>query len=229
MRIAIVDDRREDSGLLSGLVSEWAVERELPLQAEVFPSAEAFLFRWAEMKFDILLLDVEMGGMDGVTLAKQVRGEDEAVQLVFITGYSDYIAEGYEVAALHYLMKPVQKEKLFSVLDRAADKLRRNQQILTLEISGELIRIPLYELRYLEASKNYVTLHGREAYTVKRPLKEFEAELDSRFFRVGRGFIVNLERVRRVTRTEVVLDSGECLPLPRGAYELLNRAIIGQD
>ncbi len=229
MRIAIVDDRREDSGLLSGLVSEWAVERELPLQAEVFPSAEAFLFRWAEMKFDILLLDVEMGGMDGVTLAKQVRGEDEAVQLVFITGYSDYIAEGYEVAALHYLMKPVQKEKLFSVLDRAADKLRRNQQILTLEISGELIRIPLFELRYLEASKNYVTLHGKEAYTVKRPLKDFEAELDSRFFRVGRGFIVNLERVRRVTRTEVVLDSGECLPLPRGAYEPLNRAIIGQD
>lgn len=228
MRIAIVDDRQEDSGLLSGLVTEWAAKREIPLQSETFPSAEAFLFRWEERKFDMLLLDVEMDGMDGVTLAKQVRREDEIVQLVFITGYSDYIAEGYEVAALHYLVKPVQKEKLFSVLDRAAEKLKRDQQVLDLEISGELVRLPLFELRYLEAAKNYVTLHGKKDYTVKRPLKDFEVKLDSRFFRVGRGVIVNLERVRRVTRTEVVLDSGECLPLPRGAYEPLNRAIISQ-
>lgn len=229
MRAAIVDDRREDSRLLSGLVTEWAEKREIPLQAEVFPSAEAFLFRWEEKKFDMLLLDVEMDGMDGVTLAKRVRREDETVQLVFITGYSDYIAEGYEVAALHYLMKPVQKEKLFSVLDRAAERLKRNQRVLDLEISGELVRVPLFELRYLEAAKNYVTLHGKEDHTVKIPLKDFEAKLDSRFFRVGRRFIVNLERVRKVTKTEVVLDSGECLPLPRGAYEPLNRAIIGQD
>ncbi len=229
MRIAIVDDRREDSGLLSALVTEWSEKRGLPLQEEAFPSAEAFLFRWAEKKFDILLLDVEMDGMDGVTLAKQMRREDETVQLVFITGYSDYIAEGYEVAALHYLMKPVQKGKLFSVLDRAAEKLKRNQKVLDLEISGELVRLPLYELRYLEAAKNYVTLHAKETYTVKSPLKEFEVKLDSRFFRVSRGFIVNLERVRKVTRTEVVLDSGDCLPLPRGAYEPLNRAIICQN
>ncbi len=228
MRMAIVDDRQEDSGLLSVLTAEWAEKREIPLQKEVFPSAEAFLFRWAEKAFDILLLDVEMDGMDGVTLAKQVRREDETVQLVFITGYSDYIAEGYEVAALHYLMKPVRKEKLFSVLDRAFAKLQRNRQVLNLEISGELFRVPLFELRYLESAKNYVTLHAKETYTVKRPLKDFEGELDSRFFRLGRGFIVNLERVQKVTRTEVVLDSGERLPLPRNAYEPLNRAIINQ-
>ncbi len=228
MRMAIVDDRQEDSGLLSVLTAEWAEKRAIPLQKEVFPSAEAFLFRWAEKAFDILLLDVEMDGMDGVTLAKQVRREDETVQLVFITGYSDYIAEGYEVAALHYLMKPVQKEKLFSVLDRAFAKLQRNRQVLNLEISGELFRVPLFELRYLESAKNYVTLHAKETYTVKRPLKDFEGELDNRFFRLGRGFIVNLERVQKVTRTEVVLDSGERLPLPRNAYEPLNRAIINQ-
>lgn len=228
MRIAIIDDRREDSGLLTGLVAEWARVHELSPQVEAFPSAESFLFRWSELKFDILLLDVEMGGMDGVTLAKRVRQEDETVQLVFVTGYSDYIAEGYEVSALHYLMKPVQKGKLFSVLDRAAETLRRNQRVLNLDIGGELVRVPLFELRYLEAAKNYVTLHGRESYTVKRPLKEFEGKLDSRFFRVGRGFIVNLERIRKVTRAEITLDSGECLPLPRGAYEALNRAIINQ-
>lgn len=75
-------------------------------------SAEKFLFHYADDKaWDILLLDIEMGAMDGVTMAKRVRQDNEAVQIVFITGYSDYIAEGYEVAALHYLMKPVNKDR----------------------------------------------------------------------------------------------------------------------
>ncbi len=226
MRIAMVDDRQEDSCLVSSLVEEWAGEREIGLQAEVFSSAEAFLFRLEECRFDMLLLDVEMGGMDGVTLAKRVRRDDEVVQIVFITGYSDYIAEGYEVAALHYLVKPVDREKLFSVLDRAAAKLRQNQRVLDLTVSGELVRIPLFELKYLEVFQNYVTLHAGETYTVKRPLKDFERELDNRFFRVGRGMIVNLEHIRRVSRKEIVLSGGEVLPLPRGAYESLNRAII---
>ena len=63
-----------------------------------------------------------MGAMDGVELAKRLRKTNDTVQIVFITGYSDYIAEGYEVAALHYLMKPVKEDKLFSVLDRAVEK-----------------------------------------------------------------------------------------------------------
>ena len=84
----------------------------------------------------ILLLDIEMGGMDGVTMARKVRQADDAVQIIFITGYSDYIAEGYEVEALNYLMKPVDEEKLFSVLGRAAEKLRKNERTLTLDLGG---------------------------------------------------------------------------------------------
>ena len=189
--------------------------------------ADAFLFRYAEDKsFDLLLLDVEMPGTDGVTLAKTVRQENEAVQIVFITGYSDYIAEGYDVAALHYLVKPVSREKLFAVLDRAWEKHRRNARCLNLELSGELVRLPLYEVRYLDVHQNYVTVHARQDYTVKRTLGEFEAQLDEGFLRVGRGMILNLKQIRRVTKKEVVLADGTALPLPRGAYEPLNRAII---
>lgn len=226
-RIAIVDDNRTDADFVGKLLARWAGERQLALRTEVFPSAESFLFRYAEDKaFDILLLDIEMGRMDGVALAKEIRKENEAVQIVFITGYSDYIAEGYEVAALHYLMKPVERDKLFAVLDRAMEKRRQNQRCMLLEQAGEMARVPFYEVAYLDVQQNYVTVHGKEPYTVKRSLKDFEDELDSRFFRAGRGLILNLDHIRRVTRTEVTLDTGEKLPLPRGAYESLNRAII---
>ena len=130
------------------------------------------------------------------------------------------------MAALHYLLKPVNREKFFSVLDRAVEKHKQNERCLNLELSGEMVRIPLYEIRYLEVCHNYVTIHAGEDYTVKRTLGEFEKELDQRFCRVGRALIVNLKFIRRVTRTEVFLADGTSLPLPRGAYEPLNRAII---
>lgn len=227
MKIAICDDSAVDRDYTAGMVEVWAKDREISLILRKFPSAEAFLFQYAEEKdWDILLLDIEMGALDGVSMAKSVRKENEAVQIVFLTGYSDYIAEGYEVAALHYLMKPIKSEKLRVVLDRAAEKRKQQDRCLNLELSGEMVRLPFYEIRYLEVRQNYVTLHAKREYTVKRTLGEFEKELDQRFFRVGRSLILNLKDVRRVTRTEVRLSDGTVLPLPRGAYEPLNRAII---
>ena len=226
-RVAIVDDSKTDAEFVHGILNSWVEQRQTDILLEVFPSAEAFLFRYAEDKeWDILLLDIEMGAMDGVTMAKRVRQDNEAVQIVFITGYSDYIAEGYEVAALHYLMKPVNREKLLTVLDRAMEKRRQEERCLNLEAYGEMVRIPFYEIRYLDVHQNYVTVHAKADYTVKRTLGDFEKELDDRFFRVGRGMILNLKYIQRVTKTEVRLSDGTVLPLPRGAYEPLNRAII---
>lgn len=226
-RAAICDDSSADAEFVQEILRAWAAERLIAVQTEVFPSAESFLFRYAEDKaFDLLLLDIEMGAMDGVTMARRVRRDNEAVQIVFITGYSDYIAEGYEVAAIHYLMKPVSREKLFSVLDRALEKGRQNARFLDLELPGEMVRIPFYEIRYLDVRQNYVTVHGKRDYTVKRSLGEFERELDERFFRVSRAAIVNLSRISRVTKTDVYLNDGSVIPLPRGAYEGVNRAII---
>ncbi|MBP3700749.1 MAG: response regulator transcription factor [Lachnospiraceae bacterium] len=226
-RVAICDDNAADAGFVQAMLQDWAAKRQVDVSSQVFASAEAFLFHYEEDKaFDVLLLDIEMGAMDGVTMAKRIRRDNEAVQIVFITGYSEYIAEGYEVAALHYLMKPVNREKLFAVLDRAMEKSKQNERCLNLELGGEMVRIPFYEIRYLDVRQNYVTIHGKREYTVKRALSEFEKELDQRFCRACRGLIVNLKYIQRVTKSEVYLSDGTVLPLPRGAYEPLNRAII---
>ena len=170
-RVAIVDDSNIDAEYVQSILSAWAQDRQVGVQAQRFVSAENFLFHYADDKdWDILLLDIEMGAMDGVTMAKRVRQDNEAVQIVFITGYSEYISEGYEVAALHYLMKPVNTEKLRQVLDRAADKLQRNERCLTLELSGEVVRLPLYQIRWAEVRQNYLTIHAKADYTVKMAL-----------------------------------------------------------
>ena len=225
--VAICDDSVNDAEFVKTILLSWANERMHEVRADVFPSAESFMFEYDENKrYDILLLDIEMGRMDGVTMARHVRAENKAVQIVFITGYSDYIAEGYDVEALHYLMKPVNREKLYNVLDRAVEKLELSERCLNLELSGEMMRIPVYEILYLDVNRNYVTIHADKDYTVKRTLAEFEAELGSGFSRIGRAMIVNLKHIRRVRKTELHLSNGVVLPLPRGAYEPLNRAII---
>lgn len=226
-KIAICDDCQADRQYVLNMVHTWAAGAGHVICADVFPSAEAFLFRYTEESdYDILLLDIEMGAMDGVAMAKQVRKSNDTIQIVFITGYSDYISEGYEVAALHYLLKPVKEEKLYSVLDRAVEKISKNEKILHFESGSEMVRVPIYQIRYADVSGNYVTVHALSDVTVKMTLSELEKQLDDRFYRVGRSALVNLTQISRVTKTEIKLSDGTAISLPRGAYDGINRAII---
>ena len=226
-KIAICDDSDADRQYVLNMVHAWAASADHVVHTDTFTSAENFLFHYAEESdYDILLLDVEMGAMDGVTMAKQLRRNNDTVQIVFVTGYSDYISEGYEVAALHYLMKPVKEEKLCSVLDRAAEKLSKNEKVLKFELGGEMVRVPICQIRYADVCGNYVTIHALSDITVKMTLGELEKQLDERFYRVGRSAIINLTQISRVTKAEIKLSDGTAIPLPRGAYDGINRAII---
>ncbi len=226
-KIAICDDSDADRQYVLNMVNAWAAQTSHVVHTDTFSSAENFLFHYSEENdYDILLLDIEMEAMDGVTMAKQLRKSNDTVQIVFITGYSDYISEGYEVAALHYLMKPVKEEKLCSVLDRATEKLARNDKVLNFESGGEMVRVPIYQIRYADVFGNYVTIHASSDVTVKMTLGELEKQLDERFYRAGRSCVVNLTQISRVTRTEIKLSDGTAIPLPRGAYDGINRAII---
>lgn len=223
-RIAVIDDNPTDIEYVSSLVRTWTGS----VQIESFPSAESFLFTYAEDKaWDILLLDIEMGAMNGVELAKTIRRENETVQLVFITGFPDFIGEGYEVSALHYLMKPVSPEKLYAVLDRAAANLEKKEKQLriTHERQTDFVKVP--EILYVEAQRQYVLIHtSGETYRMKASLAEMEGELDEYFFKCQRSFIVNLRHVKRIQSTNVVLKDGTEVPISRGLAEKIGKEMI---
>ncbi|MBD9208176.1 MAG: DNA-binding response regulator [Clostridiales bacterium] len=227
LKIGICDDDPAQVTLTETLTASWAKENGHSIKIKTYKDAESFLFDFEEENdFDILLLDIEMGDMNGVTLAKNIRKKGETVQIIFITGYSDYISDGYDVAALHYLMKPLKAEKLFEVLNRAAVKIKKDEKTLTVRTEEETFRIPIREIKYIDVCKNDITIHAKRDITVRKTLSEIEKELDGRFFRTGRQSIINLDYVRRTTKNSVTLAGGEEIPLPRGAYEAINRAII---
>lgn len=120
LSIAICEDVPSERELLLSLARDWARARARTFPSRRLPRRRRLSFTAPGGKeFDLLLLDIGMRGMSGMELARELRAQGCGAQIVFITGYADCMAEGYDVGALHYLLKPVSREKLFSVLDRA--------------------------------------------------------------------------------------------------------------
>ena len=227
-KIAICDDSDVDRQYVLNMVNHWASSANHMLHTDTFTSAENFLFHYAdESDYDILLLDIEMGAMNGVDLAKTIRKINDTVQIVFITGFPDFIAEGYEVSALHYLMKPVSEEKLHAVLDKAAANLAKSEKRLCITHDRQTDFIPLSQITYIEAQKQYVELHTSDVlYRMKSSLADIESKLDEYFFRCQRSFIVNLRYVIRIKNDCVVLKNGAEVPISRGMAKKIGKEII---
>ncbi len=231
MHIAICDDNPVQAGNLQKIVTGWMKKRGVCAAVSLFPSAEAFLFEYAENKtFDILLLDIQLSGMNGVELARRIRESDAHPQIVFITAYSDFAADGYEVDALHYLVKPIEPEKLCGVLDKAAKNLSKAEPAVMLETEEGIVRLPEKDVIYAEAFSHVVTIHcARNAcdnLTVKTPISELEILLGGSFVRCHRSYLVGLRHIRQITRCDVILDDGSKLPLSRRSYDAVNRKFI---
>ena len=228
MRIAICDDDRATADYIASQVSVWAMGQDDPVTADIFPSAEAFLFCYAEDKdYQLLLLDIEMGEQNGIDLAKTIRRENEEVQIAFITGYPDFMAQGYEVSALHYLMKPVSPEKLFALLDRAKRSLAREKRAVLLPLEGESLRLLVEDIQSVEAFDHHLEVTtAQEVHRVKLTLREMEGMLGNTFVCVCRGCLANLRHIRRITRIDVELDNGKVLPVSRRNYNDVNKAML---
>lgn len=227
-KIAICDDEVTEIKYLSSLVTNWARQSGNVTAIWTFESAEGFLFNYAEHKdYDILLLDIEMKAINGIDLAKQIRADNSLVQIIFITGFPDFIADGYEVSALHYLMKPVSGKKLSEVLKRAVVNLGKTKQKVLFSIDGETVGVTADKIMFVEAFAHSVVISTLDnSFEVKMSISEAERLLGDEFIRCHRSYIVGLKYISRITKTDVILDNDELVPLARSAYGKVNQAFI---
>lgn len=210
-------------------IARWGSSTGRHVQVQTFCSSEQFLFWWDEDKsFDLLVLDIEMGSISGMELAKKLRREKAGVAIVFVTGFEQYMSEGYEVEALHYLLKPVQKEKLFLVLERAMAREAEEKKHM-FETREGVILLPLSKVWYVEAQKHTCILHtAGDAYVLPRGIGSIRQELAAEpdFQMCHRSYLVNMKHVAAVVQGALVLDNGERLPVSRGMTAAVNQAFI---
>ncbi|EST13523.1 LytR/AlgR family response regulator transcription factor [Sporolactobacillus laevolacticus] len=229
MKIAICDDDKPQREYLATLVNEWAKKSGIRITLKMFADAQSFLFSWSTDKsYDALLLDIQMPELNGMELARTIRRSNESLSIIFITGFSDYMDEGYEVSALHYLMKPVKKVKLFAVLERASIKLKKESKTLLIEYDGAMIRINQNDIICLEAFAHTIELTTADhSYQIKSSIDLLEHQLDSDLFiRPHRSYLIGLHYISQIAKSEMILDNGNRVPISRRRYTEVNQAFI---
>ena len=226
-RIAICDDEQNQIEYITSIVASWSAHEGHGCEIRTFASAEAFLFEYEEDKaYDILLLDVEMKNINGIELAKRIRKDNNRAEIIFITSHFEFVGEGYEVDALHYLIKPISLEKLTQVLTKAAEKLSVEPPSVVISCEGETVKLYESDILYVESFLHYIVIHTKDnEYKIKENISVFENKVSDVFYRIHRSYLVSLKYITRISRTSVNIGNTE-LPLSRGKYDNINRAFI---
>lgn len=227
LKIAICDDEQNQIEYITALVSSWSVGTGHTSDIRTFASAEAFLFEYEEDRaYDILLLDVEMANISGIELAKRIRKDNNRAEIVFITSHFEFVGEGYEVDALHYLIKPVSADKLCKVLSKAVERLSADPPSVVITCEGETVKLYEGDILYVESFLHYIVIHTKaKEYKIKESISAFEEKLSDDFYRIHRSYIASLKHITKISRTSINIGKDE-LPLSRGKYDDINRAFI---
>lgn len=228
LKIAVCEDDPLQADRILKILSQWGKEKEHRTEIRTYASGEAFLCDYEkETDFNLLLLDIEMKGISGVELAKYLRKEGNHGEILFLTSHTEFYGEGYEVDALHYLIKPVPDEKLWEVLDRAAHRLSAEPPFILINAEGQTVKLYEQEICYVEAFSHYISFVTEDGtYRVREKISEAEQRLSEGFFRNHRSYLVSLNHIKKIERSEVWMENGRCLPLARGKYDEINRAYI---
>ena len=227
MYIALCDDQAEQLNNLVQLFQLWQDDRRFSLRYKTFQNAADLLDAAQHEPFTSYFLDVMMPGMDGLSVAREIRQSDHTVDIVFFTSSTGFAYESYSVQAMEYLLKPVRQETLFPILDRLALNEQRPKEGLTLKSGSSLVRILYSQLTYVEVNGKhiYFNLIDGSVREVFGTLKEYEDQLLSRpeFMRVHRSYIANMLQVAEFSSSGIHTFSGKQLPVSRLLYPQLRQ------
>ena len=195
LHIAICDDEENEIEYLKHAVEDWAKKEDILTNIETYASAESFLLQYEECKdYKILLLDVKMSGMSGIDLAKKIRQNQDNAEIFFITSHFEFIGEGYEVDALHYLVKPVKVSKMDEVPSKAKRKIEAGEPSIIIHYEGEVVKLNEEEILYLESLSHYVAIYTKDKeYKIKANISTFAQELGEDFYQTHRSYLVSLK------------------------------------
>ena len=197
MRFAICDDDIQQGTQLANMVRT----TDEAVVCETYTSGEALVADIRDgQDFDAVFLDMEMPGMDGIAAGNAIRAIDERLIIVFVTSHTQYAVASFQCEPLDYLVKPVEIERLCTVLEKIRHRTRKQRITITFEEGGAYVRLYCDEIVYCESSRNYAIIHTKDAlYRVRMTSAELEARLEpGRFVRCHRSYIVNLEEVKKV-------------------------------
>lgn len=217
INIAICEDNVIDQLILQKLVTTLFLDRKVKCQIECFPTGEALLEKYEAGKYDLVILDVHMGKINGIDTGRTIRGRDRDVELIYCTGSPEFALESYDVFAIGYLLKPYEKKKIDLLLGYFLErKPKFKNNYITVRSKYQERVLSFESIMYVESSDKVVkyNLDNNEEVTVYEKLVNVESELeDPRFMRCHQSYIVNLDYVEGVDDNDFLLPGEVRVPI----------------
>ena len=199
VKIVICDDVTEDIKLLSGVLATYDSSFEIITYADGQTLIDEFMD--FDLSVDILFLDIYMPGIDGIKTAQEIRARRKDVKIIFLSSSKDYYPQAYEVFAFNYIVKPFDRERLYAVLSRALDELRKESDKIRIQYKGAVHSVDCRNIRYVESRDKLILFHlaDESALQCYGKLDEILRELpEQSFFRCHQSFLVNLFHVTEI-------------------------------
>lgn len=225
--IAVCDDELLECFSISAKIRTCMDEMGIPCNIEQFQSGKALLESLG--RFDLIFLDILMEGMDGMETARRCRELAYEKILVFLSSSRKYVFEAYDVEAFHYLVKPVDQEKLKNILKRATEKEREfSRDYIVISRERQKRKLFLDTVRYFEIRGRQIDVHEEKGiFTYYEQIGILEKQLQGKgFFRCHKSYLLNLKYVEGYNRQEAILDNGERIIIAKRRYEEFCQAIL---
>lgn len=218
LKVLIIEDYPDEADALKQALSRYAKKHDLELQVTWGETAQAIAK--GTIVYDLIFLDIELPGMNGMDAATLMRSYDPGTPIIFTTSLSQYAAKSYEVDAAGFIVKPVTLPKLEMVMDKVLGRLRRPDSAkLVFDVRGGIRVVPVSSIRSVELLRHdlcFDLVDGEELKlrgTIKQVLDE--AGPDTPLLQVSSGCIANMDHIRSVVGSEVRMDNGRALALSR--------------
>mgnify|MGYP001580935939 CR=1 FL=1 len=220
IKIAICEDEKDQQELLKEHIYQIFKELSIKYKLEIFNSGEELLENYSN-DTDVILLDIQMGQINGMDTARKIRTLDNKVEIIFITSLIEYALDGYEVRAYRYLIKPVKYENLKENIINCIKEIDIKNKYIIVKEQGNLMKLDINEITYVEVQKETITIHTlNKVYKINGTMTNIEKEIDcSRFFRCHKSFLVNLEHVKSIKQYVLVLENSEEVPVSRYRFK----------
>jgi DNA-binding LytR/AlgR family response regulator len=230
LRIAICDDDSSELGRISSFIEAYKREHNVPLAYKTFQSATELISHVCNGEYNLILLDIMMPGINGMQAAHEIRMFDAGVKIVFLTSSPEFAVESYTVKAYDYILKPVLKDKLFSVLDAVIAEEQKPIEGLTVKTRSGVVRILFSRLAFVEImnKKLYFHMSDGSIQEVTSSLAAFEEKLlaHPEFVKVHRSYIVNLWQVVELGLNELITAAGKAVPISLLLYGKVREAYM---
>lgn len=222
-RVVICEDEDIHRKILSDYVKKIFKEINEEIELMEFESGDEILLSDIEFKsVDIFLLDIQMDGIDGMELAKNIRYKSDSSEIIFITSLINYIQDGYVVRAYRYLLKPLEYEELKKHLFSCISDIRsRRENYIIIENKGIIHKVPIKDIMYIDVIKKDLSIYTQEnIYHSKNSLDRMEKELEKyNFYRCHKSYLVNLEYIDTIKGNTVFIGDYQ---IPVSKYRISN-------